>query len=128
VPGHPSLSLLGHGMVEDHHGLFGEMQQAPLGISGPFQFFLRLFRPILTRVLLDAAGTGCHVNWHSDGAFHRHDQLPSRLLQVWKIDPFFKANFRPLFGSGFFFGAVLLRSHAAAARGGDACVGPRRWR
>lgn len=60
VPGHPSLSLLGHGPVEDHHGLSGEMQQSPLG-------------------------TGCHVNWHSDGAFHRYDQLPSRLLQFYCV-------------------------------------------
>jgi hypothetical protein len=60
VPGCPSLSLLGHGPVDDHHGLFGEMQQAPLG-------------------------TGCHVNWHSDGAFHRRDQLPSRLLQFYCV-------------------------------------------
>ena len=60
VPGHPSLSLLGHGPVDDHYGLSGEMQQAPLG-------------------------TGCHVNWHSDGAFHRRDQLPSRLLQFYCV-------------------------------------------
>ena len=60
VPGHPSLSLLGHGPVEDHFGLSGEMQQAPLG-------------------------TGCHVNWHSDGAFHRRDQLPSRMLQFYCV-------------------------------------------
>ena len=60
VPGFPALSLLGHGPVEDHHGLSGEMQQAPLG-------------------------TGCHVNWHSDGAFHRRDQLPSRMLQFYCV-------------------------------------------
>lgn len=60
VPGYPSLSLLGHGPVENHHGLVGEMQQAPLG-------------------------TGCHVNWHSDGAFHRYSQLPSRMLQFYCV-------------------------------------------